>query len=62
MAAYIRGQGADYVVILRSHYQQLIEGQGFELVFVSEKYDFQELGSDLLAVFQFPSDRRNVDL
>jgi hypothetical protein len=62
MAAYIWGQGADYVVIFRSHYQQLIEGQGLELVFVSEKYDIQELGSDPLAVSQFPSDKRDVDL
>jgi arabinofuranosyltransferase len=61
MAAFIRRQGADYVVIFPSHYQQLIEGQNLELVYVSDKYDFQELGSDPLAVFQFPSDKRDVN-
>jgi len=55
MAAYIRGQGGDYVVIFPSHYQQLIEGQNLQLVFVSDEYGFQVLGSDPLAVFQFPA-------
>jgi hypothetical protein len=55
MAAYIREQGGDYVVVFPSYYQQLIEGQNLQLVFVSDKYDFQELGSDPLAVFQFPT-------
>ncbi len=56
MAAYIRAQGADYVVIFPSHYQELIRGQNLQLVFVSDKHDFQGLGSDPLAVFQFPTD------
>jgi 4-amino-4-deoxy-L-arabinose transferase-like glycosyltransferase len=60
MAAYIRAQGGDYVVIFPSHYQQMIEGQDLQLVFVSDKYDFQELGSDPLAVFRFPSDDYDV--
>jgi hypothetical protein len=55
MAAYIREKGGDYIVIFPSHYQQLIEGQNLQLVFVGNKYDFQALGSDPLAVFQFPA-------
>jgi hypothetical protein len=54
MAAYIRQQGADYIVIFPSHYPELIEGQDLQLVFVSDQYNFQELGADPLAVFQFP--------
>jgi arabinofuranosyltransferase len=57
MAAYIRQQGGEYVVVFPSYYQQLIEEQNLELVFVSDKYNFHELGSDPLAVFQFPTDR-----
>jgi 4-amino-4-deoxy-L-arabinose transferase-like glycosyltransferase len=60
MAAYIRGQGGDYVVIFPSHYQQLVDGQNLQLVFVSDKYDFQELGSDFLAVFRFPVDNKDA--
>jgi hypothetical protein len=55
MAAYIRAQGGDYVVIFPSHYQQMIEGQDLQLVFISDEYDFEEFGSDPLAVFQFPA-------
>jgi hypothetical protein len=61
MAAYIRGRGGDYVVIFPSHYRQLIEGYGLELIFVSDKYDFQELGADPLAVFQFPADQHEMN-
>jgi hypothetical protein len=57
MAAYIRQQGGEYVVVFPSYYQQLIEEQKLKLVFVSDKYDFHELGSDPLAVFQFPADK-----
>jgi hypothetical protein len=60
MAAYIRRQGGDYVVVFPSHYQPLIDGQDLRLVFVSDKHDFQELGSDPLAVFQFSPDKQDV--
>jgi hypothetical protein len=56
MAAYIRAQEGDYVVVFPSHYQQLIEAQNLQLVFVSDKFDFQQLGADPLAVFQFPAE------
>lgn len=56
MAAYIRRRGGEYVVVFPSYYQSLIEGQNLELVFVSDKYAFSELGADPLAVFQFPPD------
>jgi hypothetical protein len=62
MAAYIRGRGGDYVVVFPSHYQQLIEGQNLQLVFVSDEYDFYELGSDPLAVFQFSPDGEDMRL
>ena len=55
MAAYIRQHGGDYVVIFPSYYTQLIEDQNLKLVFVSDKFDFHELGADPLAVFQFPA-------
>jgi 4-amino-4-deoxy-L-arabinose transferase-like glycosyltransferase len=60
MAAYIRQQGGDYVVVFPSHYQQFIDGEDLQLVFVSDKYDFYELASDPLAVFQFLSDEEDV--
>ena len=56
MADYIRQQGGTHVVIFPSYYTQLIEGQNLKQVFVSDKYDFHELGSDPLAVYQFPYD------
>jgi hypothetical protein len=60
MAAYIREQGGDYVVIFPSHYQTLIQGQNLELVFVSDKYDFRQLGSDPLAVFRVPASGKDL--
>jgi hypothetical protein len=62
MAAYIREQGGDYVVVFPSHYQALIQGQNLELVFVGDKYDFEELGSDPLAVFRFPASEKDPGL
>jgi hypothetical protein len=62
MAAYIQRRGGEYVVVFPSYYQPLIEGQNLELVFVSDKYDFFELGADPLAVFQFPADGEGTDL
>ncbi len=57
MAAYIRRHEGDYVVIFPSYYTLLIKDQNLKLVFVSDKYNFHELGSDPLAVFQFPTDK-----
>jgi hypothetical protein len=56
MAAYIRARGGSYVAVFPSYYQQLIQGQNLELVFVSDKYAFHALGAEPLAVFQFPSE------
>jgi 4-amino-4-deoxy-L-arabinose transferase-like glycosyltransferase len=55
MADYIRERGGEYVVVFPGYYQELIDGQNLQLVFVSDAYDFQELGAEPLAVFQFPT-------
>ena len=54
MGKYILEKGGDYVVVFPSYYSELIEDQKLELVFVSNRFNYDELGSDPLAVFRIP--------
>jgi hypothetical protein len=55
MGAYIREKGGTYVVVFPSYYSELIESEQMVLVFVSDKFDFHDLGVDPLAVYQMPT-------